>query len=88
MRGQGLKPDDWNKGDRFWIVDLIAPYKGVGSYIMRWGRQPGNLPAAKIRYLRASDGTADVHRVVEMDLGAPKGSQIRFFSLQDFLALE
>ncbi len=85
IRGQGLKPEDWNKGDRFWVVDLIAPYKGVGPYITRWGRQPGNLPTRKVRYLRPVRGTAEVQKIGVFDMDAPAGSQLQTFSKHDYL---
>ena len=33
-----IQPDDWNAGDRLWLVDFIAPFGGV-SQMVRGGRQ-------------------------------------------------
>ena len=33
-----IQPDDWNAGDRLWLVDFIAPFGGV-SQLVRVGRQ-------------------------------------------------
>lgn len=33
-----IQPDDWNAGDRLWLVDFIAPFGGV-SQMVREGRQ-------------------------------------------------
>ena len=31
VNGDGLLIDEWSAGDRFWIVDLIAPFGGIGT---------------------------------------------------------
>jgi len=37
-RTRKLQPDDWNAGDRLWVVDFIAPWGGVGQMV-REGRE-------------------------------------------------
>ena len=85
IRGEGLRREDWDKGDRFWVVDLIAPYGDVGGYISRWARQPQNLPTRNFRYVRAVRGTNEVQKIVIVDHDAPKGEQIKVLSKTDYL---
>lgn len=76
VSGEGLSAADWCAGDRFWIVDLIAPYKGVGSMMSRWIRKPGNLPTRECSFLRADPVKKTVKKIVRVNLDAPKGQRI------------
>ncbi|MFP7753887.1 toxin-activating lysine-acyltransferase [Thermodesulfobacteriota bacterium B35] len=31
--GGRLRPEDWKRGDRLWIIDLVAPFGGVDSML-------------------------------------------------------
>ena len=66
IEGAPLRPEDWNSGGRLWIVDLIAPYKGLMQSIGRWIRQPGNVTDSEFLFRRVRDGNA-THRIVHVD---------------------
>ncbi len=84
VNGEGLSPDDWDAGDRFWIVDLIAPYKGIGSMMAQRIRRPGNLPTMEYRYVRADAGSRSAKKIVHVNLDAPNGRGIRVESASDY----
>ena len=31
--GGKLRPDDWNSGDRLWLIDIVAPFGGVENML-------------------------------------------------------
>lgn len=33
QNGGRLRPDDWNSGDRLWIIDMVAPFGGVENML-------------------------------------------------------
>ncbi|AHM03546.1 RTX toxin-activating lysine-acyltransferase (type I secretion system) [Roseibacterium elongatum DSM 19469] len=55
IAGDALDPEDWRAGDRMWIIDLMAPYKGLTRGIVRWLMVPGNLTRDSFRF-RHVDG--------------------------------
>lgn len=66
IAGEPMQPGDWASGDRLWIVDLIAPYKGLTAGIVRWIMQ-GNLPERRFRFRRVVNGN-QTRRIVHIDL--------------------
>jgi cytolysin-activating lysine-acyltransferase len=56
VAGEVLRPEDWRSGDRLWLVDLIAPYRGLTSGIVRWVMTPGNFAEREFWYRRVRDG--------------------------------
>lgn len=67
LAGEGLHFADWRSGDRLWIIDLIAPYRGLTAGIGRWVMTRGNMPGPRFLFRRVSDGKR-TRRVVEVDL--------------------
>ena len=84
LEGEVLSHDEWNSGDRLWLVGLLAPYKGLASFIVRWGKVEGNLPARKFRYLRLEENATDIRKVVFVDLDAPKGQRMTTMSAEGY----
>jgi cytolysin-activating lysine-acyltransferase len=66
IEGAPLDPDDWHSGDRMWVIDMLAPYRGLTSGIVRWLMVPGNLTQTNFRYRRVSDANT-TRRIVHID---------------------
>ncbi len=88
LKGEALSHDDWNSGDRVWVAGLLAPYKGMTSFIVRWGKKDGSLPDRKFNYLRLGEDSAEVRKIVTVDLDAPKGQRLKSRSVEDYLQQE
>lgn len=67
LAGEALRFRDWRSGDRLWIIDFLAPYRGLTAGMVRWVMTRGNMPESEFRYRRTSDGQ-DTRRVVHIDL--------------------
>ncbi|MCR8724457.1 toxin-activating lysine-acyltransferase [Frigidibacter sp. ROC022] len=67
-----LDPNDWNSGDRLWIIDLIAPYRGLARGMVRWITQPGNFTDKDFRFRRVL-GKSQTRRIVHIDFHRPEG---------------
>lgn len=80
--GEGLRPEDWNGGDRVWIIDLIAPYAGLTAAMVRWIMTPGNFGDGRFRFRRIRDGVP-TDRIVEIDLDRPD-DKAKILSATDF----
>jgi cytolysin-activating lysine-acyltransferase len=70
LRGGRLDPDDWTSGDRLWIIDLIAPYRGMAAGMVRWIMQPGHFTDGDFRFRRV-EGKAATKRIVHIDFAKP-----------------
>jgi len=68
-----LDPNAWASGDRLWIIDLIAPYRGLAHGMGRWLRKPGNFTDREFRY-RRMDGQDRTRRIVHVDFHRPEGT--------------
>lgn len=82
VEGVPLEPDDWNSGQRLWIIDLVAPYRGLMKQIGRWIMRPGNLTDGEFLFRRVT-GINDTRRVVHVDFRAD--SLARIYTGQEFL---
>jgi cytolysin-activating lysine-acyltransferase len=58
VTGDALAPEDWRSGDRLWLIDLIAPYRGLTSGIVRWVMTPGHFTDASFAFAGSRKGTA------------------------------
>lgn len=67
LAGEGFRLVDWRSGDRLWIIDLIAPYRGLTTGVVRWVTTPGNMPGSRFSYRRVTAGRR-TRRVVHIDL--------------------
>lgn len=45
--GGKLRPEDWNSGDRLWLIDIVAPFGGVSN--MLFDIQKNEFPGRTIR---------------------------------------
>lgn len=66
VEGLPLRLEDWNSGPRLWIVDLIAPYRGLTQSIGRWIRKPGNFTSTEFLFRRVAGDNA-TRRIVHVD---------------------
>ncbi len=51
-----LRSEDWRSGDHLWLVDLVAPYRGLTSSLVRWIMTPGNFAEREYWFRRVRDG--------------------------------
>ncbi|MEM8632919.1 MAG: toxin-activating lysine-acyltransferase [Pseudomonadota bacterium] len=70
VAGGTLDPDAWRSGPNLWIMDLIAPYKGLTSQMVRWIMTPGNFTETEFFYRRVVAGN-QTRRIVRIDLRQP-----------------
>lgn len=49
QNGGKLRPDDWNCGDRLWIIDIVAPFGGVENMLR--DIQKNEFPGQLVRLL-------------------------------------
>ncbi|MDK3019322.1 toxin-activating lysine-acyltransferase [Pseudodonghicola flavimaris] len=56
VAGEFLAPADWRSGDRFWMIDFVAPFgPHCATAAMNWLRR--NMPASitRVSYMRPSE---------------------------------
>ena len=70
VAGETLRPDDWTSGDHLWLIDLVAPYRGLTKGIARWVMKPGNFSKDQFWYRRVS-GDNVTRKVVHVRLDRP-----------------
>ncbi len=66
LLGEPLSPEEWRSGDRLWIMDIIAPYRGLTRSISRWIMKPGNFTDTEFLFRRV-EGTNTTRRIVHVD---------------------
>lgn len=81
--GKPLETQDWNSGGRLWIIDLIAPYKGLTASMVRWIMKDGNFTRDEFLFRRISDANR-TRRIVHVDFRRKKLARI--LSDDDLLA--
>ncbi|GAA6193813.1 hypothetical protein DS909_05955 [Phaeobacter gallaeciensis] len=82
VAGKTLSYEDWTSGDRLWIIDLIAPYKGMAAGMTRWVMVPGNF-ADREFWFRRVEGGNKTRRILHIDFERPDG-KARFLKPEDF----
>lgn len=75
VTGEPLTAEDWKSGERLWIVDMIAPYKGLTSQIARWIMTRGNFTQTEFLFRRV-EGVNQTRRIVHVDFSAKNLAQI------------
>lgn len=80
--GEALAPAEWQSGDNLWLVDLVAPYRGLTASLVRWIMVRGNF-AERDFYFRRVEGTNQTRRIVHIDFERDRLSRI--LSDADFL---
>lgn len=82
VTGEQFAAEDWNSGDRLWIIDMISPYNGLTASMVRWIMVRGNFTKDDFLFRRVSDDN-QTRRIVHIDFRAPKLA--RTFSSEEFL---
>lgn len=75
ITGAPLERGDWQSGDHLWVIDLIAPYRGLTSRIGRWMMERGNF-AERDFYFRRVGGENETRRIVHVDFDADRLSRV------------
>lgn len=75
VEGEPLAPEDWQSGDRLWIIDLIAPYPGLTAQIVRWIMKPGHF-AERQFWFRRVGGQNETRRIVHVDFEARRLARV------------
>ncbi len=83
VSGEPLGPDDWNSGERLWLIDMIAPYKGLTTAMVRWIMIPGNFAEKEFIFRRVS-GKNNTRKIVHIDFERPSGKAL-ILKNEDFL---
>jgi len=82
VTGEPLQPGDWASGERLWLVDLVAPYRGLTAGMVRWIMQPGNFTRDAFWFRRVADDNR-TRRIVHIDFRADRLS--RLYTTESFL---
>lgn len=82
VSGAPLAPEDWNSGQRLWLIDLIAPYRGLAGGMVRWIMEPGNFTDRDFHFRRLNDRN-ETRRIVHIDFHRDRLSRV--MSDRDFL---
>lgn len=75
IAGQPLTHSEWCGGQRLWIMDIIAPYRGLTASIVRWIMKPGNFTDTEFLFRRVA-GQNDTRRIVHIDFHADRLSRV------------
>lgn len=75
ITGEPLVAGDWSSGDHLWIIDLMAPYRGLTAQIVRWIMVRGNF-AERDFYFRRVGGENKTRRIVHIDFDADRLSRV------------
>ncbi|MBN2906004.1 MAG: toxin-activating lysine-acyltransferase [Rhodobacteraceae bacterium] len=75
ITGAPLRPEDWSGGERLWIVDLMAPYRGLTSSIVRWLMVPGHFTDRSFLFRRVGDRN-QTRRIVHIDFRRARLSKV------------
>ncbi len=75
ITGEPLAPEDWRSGERMWIIDLIAPYKGLMRSIGRWMMERGNVSETGFSFRRV-EGENLTRRIVQVDFTADRLARV------------
>lgn len=72
VRGEPFQTGDWQSGDRLWLIDLIAPYKGLTASMVRWVMIRGNFTSREFLFRRVV-GNRQTRKIVHIDFDRPEG---------------
>jgi cytolysin-activating lysine-acyltransferase len=75
IEGGTLTPEEWRSGGRLWIIDMIAPYRGLTASISRWVMQRGNFTRDEFLFRRVKDANT-TRRIVHVDFHADRLARI------------
>ena len=83
VSGKTLSFEDWTSGDRMWLIDIIAPYKGMTSAMSRWAMKPGNISETGFLFRRVANGNR-TKKILSVDFSCPD-DKAQVLSEADFL---
>ncbi len=83
VTGGQMAPEDWAGGDRLWIVDIMAPYRGLTQSMVRWIMKKGHFTDRDFFYRRVGDDNR-TRRIVHIDFRREDLAKV--YSEADFLA--
>ena len=66
IEGVPLDPQDWRSGEALWIIDMIAPYRGMASSMVKFIMTPGNFTDYNFYFRRVKGGNTTA-RIVHVD---------------------
>lgn len=75
IAGEPLDHSEWCGGTRLWIMDIIAPYRGLTQSIVRWIMTPGNFTDSEFLFRRV-EGENTTRRIVHIDFHAERLSRV------------
>ena len=84
VAGELLQPRDWQSGDRLWLLDMIAPYRGLAAGITRWVMVPGQFAERRFTFRRVGQDHK-TRRIVTIDFDRPD-DKARVMTEAEFLA--
>lgn len=82
VAGETLRPNDWTSGNRLWLIDLIAPYKGMTAALVRWIMKPGNFAEREFIFRRVVEGNK-TRKILHINFDRPD-SKVTFLTASDF----
>ena len=83
IRGDPMLPSDWDGGERLWLIDLIAPYRGLAQSVGRWLSVPGNFSDDDFFFRRVT-GANKTRRIAQLSVTDRK--LVATYSDEDFLS--
>ncbi|WP_019956565.1 toxin-activating lysine-acyltransferase [Yoonia vestfoldensis] len=83
VAGAPLTAQDWTSGDRLWLIDLIAPYKGMTAAMVRWIMRPGNFAEKTFIFRRVMNGNK-TRKILHVDFDRPD-AKVTFLHPEDFV---
>ena len=76
VRGAPLEPEDWQSGQQLWIIDIMAPYRGLMASMGRWIMVPGNVTDKRFSFRRVGSDNR-TRRIVNVDFRRKSLSKIQ-----------
>lgn len=75
VKGKPMTPEDWRSGDQLWIIDMIAPYRGMSASMTQFIMTPGNFTDHDFHFRRVS-GPNQTRRIVNVSFRRAKLFQV------------
>ena len=75
IRGEALAPADWRSGDHLWIVDMVAPYRGMTKSMVRFVMPPGNFTDREF-YFRRVRGDNTTQKILHINFRSRKLARV------------
>ena len=83
VSGKTLTFDDWTSGNRMWLIDIIAPYRGMTSAMSRWAMKPGNISENGFLFRRVTNGN-QTKKILSVDFSC-SDNKAQIFNEAEFL---